>query len=143
MSARDALTAEAATLCRALTGADPTPALVEAYVAGHAHPSFAARPTRLDEALLSAARGSVAGARQADAYAALLDRRGLLRRKLVLLYALAETLPPHHRVFEAGGVGIVAAVLGLVTTGVAAGVRFGLGLLRFGPVHLREWRSRP
>ncbi|MEZ4414459.1 MAG: hypothetical protein R3E10_01770 [Gemmatimonadota bacterium] len=130
-------------LCLALTGEPATPVLIEKYRLGHGHPSFQRPWTALDQALLGTARRGPGWARVADAYAALFDRRGLLRRKLVLLFALAETLPPHHRVFEQAPLGRLPAALTLVGAGVAALFRLSVGVVRFGPSHLRSRATTP
>ncbi len=78
---------------RLLSGRPPAPALSAKYVEAHA--CGAVRPSRgiggFDRALCGLARLGPLGARAADAHAAVLDRRGLLRHKLVLALALLES----------------------------------------------------
>ena len=133
---RGGLARECAILCRLLTGGEPDARIVEAYIRGHAHASLSAEADGLDRLLLSAARRGVTRARWADAYAAVFQRRGLLRRKLVLLYALLETNPPSHLLFERAPRTRTRALWGLARAGTVSVARLLAGVIWFGPRHL-------
>ncbi len=126
---------------RALTGHPPSPALIAGYERGHVHPSLTTPPRPVDELLLAAARKGVWRARWADAYAALFDRRGLLRRKLVLLYALLETTAPTYLLFEQSPDTRLGAFGQLARAGVVGSVRLLAGVVWFGPRHLLGRRA--
>ena len=112
---------ECAVFTRFLTGLDPSGYVRTRYVAAHAvRPQLAEATTREARLVALAATGTV-WCRLADAYAALFEPRGLLRRKLVTLLAVLETCPPYFEILDRplrGG--WPGAVLGLTLRGIRA-----------------------
>lgn len=126
------LIAEGETLAAHLLGEAPDPAVVERYAAWHATP--AGRGTDVEDALVRAARRGGFSLRMADAFASRFRRAGALRRKLVLMLALAECSPRNAaRLDRAGGRSVPVTLLVMAWVGftevivlLAAIVRFGL-----------------
>lgn len=98
-----ALRHECRVFVRYLTGRAADDYLLEKYVAlQHRSVDRRHRPTRVDAALLRVARLGVAGARTADAYARIFAPGTILRRKLILVLALAENSRTFHGLLTAG-----------------------------------------
>lgn len=112
---------ECAVFTRFLTRLEPSEYVRTRYAAAHrARPQLAATMPREARLVALAATGPV-WCRLADAYAVLLEPRGLLRRKLVVLLAVLETCPPYFEVLDrAGRGGWLGAVLGLTLRGIGA-----------------------
>lgn len=112
---------ECAVFTRFLTGLDPSGYVRTRYVAAHAvRPHFAETTPRETRLVALAAAGRF-WCRLADAYAALFEPQGLLRRKLVMLLAVLETCPPYFEVLDRplrGG--WPGALLGLTLRGIRA-----------------------
>jgi len=92
---RATLEAECDVLARHVAGLEASPAVrakyVQAHEAGRRGPLRS--PDDEDDVLVHVARGGPLRARLADAWAAVFDRGGPLRRKLVLLVAILESGP--------------------------------------------------
>src|SRR5262249_28617966 len=67
----------------------------------------------------------------ADGFATVCDRRGLLRRKLVLLLAILETSSPAHRALEAAQRGALNTVLSVSGHVMLSASKITLGVLIF------------
>lgn len=133
---RTALEAECRALARVLTRDPPTPYLITKYCEAHARSDQFGSSDRFDRWLLSAACRHPVVARLADGYARQVLPRSILRRKLILLLALLEVTPPHHRLVRPAvrsRTGVVAALALHGVVGIAVGA---LGILVFGPAHL-------
>src|SRR5262249_40949108 len=88
------LATECDVFCRYLIDRAATPAITGAYARAHAIGSVEAdRPaTAFDRRLLQFARRGPRFARMADSYAVIFARLSVLRRKLVLLVAILESI---------------------------------------------------
>lgn len=131
------LTRESHVFCRYLLGVEPTPYLTERYLAAHrARPDSGVKPP-FDVVLLRLAARSPIPTRVCDAYARIFAPRGLLRRKLSLLLAIAETSPELYRRVEAvdpgGRAALVVRLIGQLTVWLLA---VGAGVVLLAPVHL-------
>jgi hypothetical protein len=122
----------------------PSPYVVRKYLEAHRVHPVLERAAGFEARLLHAATSGRIAARLADAYARHMLPRGVLRKKLVLLFAILETAPGFHRqlTFDTP-----RTRLGVVTTLAAAGAA-GLaatagGFLVFGVLHLITDRRPP
>ncbi len=88
---RSLLASECDALCEYLVGCGPPAALREHYIRAHELGRVGAAAGRIDRLLVTLARGGSGAAALADSVAVVAARRGLLRRKLVLLLALLES----------------------------------------------------
>jgi len=98
----------------------------------------------LDSVLLKTARSGVLGLKIADAYARIFQPRGLLRRKLILIFAILENSRGFHSRFTSGAsssfpltlVRLAAAVMGF-------GLALSASLVVIGPrAVFASWHSR-
>ena len=121
---------------RLLTGEAATAGIIAKYCEAHAVLEGCVPESAIDRRLTRVARAGAPLARVADAYARLFAPNSAFRRKLVLLLAILESSPPFHaridrteprgpvmtigRLALAGGIGVMAAVA---------------GMLLFGPMH--------
>lgn len=123
---------------RYLTGRDPDGYVIEQYVRmQQAVLSNEAAALPVDHALLAWASAGTYRARIADAYARLFRPRGLLRRKLILLFAILENSHAFHRDFTSGGSGSrTLAVLRIGTSVLTFAAALVLGVLVFAPRQL-------
>ncbi len=128
---------EAGSLSRVLVGSPPGEPVVARYLAAHERLPGLMPSSLFERAQVGAARLHPWPARMADAYAALLARESVLRRKTVLLLAILESSAGHHRSIDRpdarGRLGTVAA-LGL--RGLSALPLLAVGFAIFVPVHL-------
>jgi nucleoside-diphosphate-sugar epimerase len=91
----DPIESECIVFTRHLLGVRPDPAVIEKYGAALASLPALQPSSAWDRALLAMARRGVAGARCADAFAALFARASVLRKRLVILLAILETRAPY------------------------------------------------
>jgi hypothetical protein len=95
-------------------------------------------------ALMEFAVRHVLCAKMADAYASRFCRNTLLRRKLVLLLALAEVTPPFfHEIDNPDRYWRVGIILKLAAKGCAYAAALGVGMIVLGPLHLVRTNARP
>lgn len=130
---------EAGVFARYLAGVDASPGITQAYARGHAAmPALVAgAPDRVDRMLVAFARLGPLAARMADGYARFLRPTGLLRQKLVLLFAVLETSPPAHGYLNTAAVGALPVTLArLALTGLGSALAIMAGLVLLGPAHL-------
>ena len=130
---------------RYLVGSDPDAYVLGRYVSLQPAASKGALTmTPLDFLLLKTARSGVLGLKIADAYARIFQPRGLLRRKLILMFAILENSRGFHSRFTSGAsssyllalVRIAAAVMGF-------GLALSASLFVIGPrAVLASWHSR-
>lgn len=131
------LTRESRVFCRYLLGVEPTPYLTERYLAAHrARPDLAIAPPFDPVLVRLAARGAIP-TRVCDAYARIFAPRGLLRRKLSLLLAIAESSPGLYRRVDAVDPGGRAVLIARLTGQLAVWLlALGAGLVLLAPAHL-------
>jgi hypothetical protein len=135
----DLLDRECRVFTRYLAGRLPEEYIRVRYQRGHARIPYrlAGGATAADHAILRIARMGALPARMADIYSRFFRPTGVLRQKLVLLYAVLENSPETHAWFNTAAVGAPAALLGgLVASGFASGILLGLGIVCIGPLHL-------
>jgi len=138
-SARVTLESECSVFTRYLTKVGPT-----AYVMAHYINATMARGLALDRDLapfdrtmLRFARRNQMFTRWADAYSAILHRSGAMRRKLVVLAAILEHVPPTSDIFDRPLVMRPAVtLLHLMTHGVGFALSFIVGATIFVPLRL-------
>ncbi len=133
----EALARECSVFARYLTGKDPGAYLLGWYAHAHsAHPVFAPQ-TAFDRFLLRAAGTSPALALLADSYASFFARQSTLRKKLILVLGILESLPPEagfdERIEESSP---AAAVLRIGARGMMFALRLALAVIVFMPFHL-------
>jgi hypothetical protein len=129
---------ECRVFCRHLSGEAPEPIVIQKYLQAHA--CGVVEPRRgtpaLDRWLVRIARTGTLAARWADAYAALFSRRGLLRRKLILLLAILETVPRTSRMIASTSrMPPVVVWLGTLGLGGLAALILVSAVAFFGPFH--------
>jgi hypothetical protein len=129
---------ECGVFARYLLGRDADDYLLGKYVAlqhraiDEPHP-----PTRIDAALLRVARLGIAGTRMADAYARIFNPEAVLRRKLILVLALAENSRTFHSWLTSGAAEsrlTSAARVGAAVAGFVLALT--VGVLVFTPLRL-------
>lgn len=120
--------------CRALTaylvGTTPNVYIEEQYArAAHIHGlAFDEDFSCFDRTTVRLARSSRLGARSADAYCGLLHRRGILRRKLIVLSAILEHVAPTNAAFDRVQTrGAALTALSLAGYGVVSALSLLLG----------------
>jgi hypothetical protein len=126
---------ECSVFTRYLTSREPDEYLLGKYLALQERVSAGAPPrARIDAALLAVARRGVTGTRIADAYARFFRPQGELRRKLVLVLAIAENSRGFHRALTTGSTGprLLRAV-SVAASLAAFGLALFAGLLLFTP----------
>lgn len=129
-TADDILVAEARTFGRHLLGEDPEQGVIERYVAWHRSSSGAA--SDIETPLVRAARRGGFSLRMADAFACRSRPHGVLRRKLIVLLALAECSPRNGATLDrARSGGPVAAIVNMGLTAVAEVFVLLAAMLRF------------
>lgn len=122
---------------RYLLGTAPDEYLVDKYVSMQSCITPAPCPRRLDAAVLSLGRSGVLGARIADAYSRFFLPRATLRRKLILVLALAENSREFHRLLTSGGTGrALGAVASLAASATVFAVALLIGFAVFTPLRL-------
>jgi hypothetical protein len=129
--------------CRALTaylvGALPSAYTEEQYVrAAHVHGvAFDENFSCFDRVTVRLARSNRLAARAADAYCGLLHRRGVLRRKLIVLSAILEHVAPTSEAFDKVETrGLALTVLALAGHGVLSTLSLLLGVVVLLPTKL-------
>ena len=133
--AAPALAREADVFTAALVGAPAAPYVVREYVRGNEALALSPAPG-FDSALVALARRGPRRARIADAYAGHFARRSTLRRKLALLVAILEVVPPSDRAFAPRPGSPLATALRLAAT-VAAALALALaGAVVLAPLQL-------
>jgi NADH dehydrogenase len=143
-NARLTLEAECSVFTRYLVETEPTTYVISHYIkATLAHGlAFDRDFAPYDRTMLHFARRNWLFARWADAYSSVLHRGGVLRRKLVVLAAILEHVPPTSEIFDRPfGKGSAAALRSLVTSGTAFGLSFIVGAIIFVPLRLVRRRS--
>jgi hypothetical protein len=86
------------------------------------------------------------GAALADAYSRIFAPAGELRRKLVLLLSILESVSPSDQALEPQRGGPLITLVGLALAGLAFSLRLALSSLLIGPIHLlalRPSKRRP
>jgi hypothetical protein len=120
-----------------MVGGSPSEYVIACYERGIRSPAFreglVAHP--LDGVLSAFVRSGRAGAALADAYSRVLSPAGELRRKLVLLLSILESVSPSDQALEPQRGGPLMTVLGLVLAGLGFSFRLALSSLIIGPVH--------
>ena len=96
--------------CRYLIGSDPTAYVVDTYCG--AKELKRASSSASDVALLEVARRGPWLARAADAYASVFARRSTLRRRLILLMAILESVGTTSEILDTADAGSRARVVG-------------------------------
>lgn len=137
------LDSECRVFTRYLIGEDPDAYVQEKYREAHRVVRSLQLSGPLDRAMLRRAGRGPWWTGCADAYARFFAGRGLLRRKLIVLFAILETSAPSYRRVDAVASGGAARHwLGLVVTGIAATIRLLAGLVLFAPLGLRHGKER-
>jgi nucleoside-diphosphate-sugar epimerase len=125
---------EADCFAELLTGEGASQAALDAYLRAHQERDDLGASSPFSQHLVDVAAKGTLSARMADGYARFFDKHGSLRRKLVLMLAILECLPPTHRKLDAPvGGSLLAAVPQLVGYGTLSVLCTLLGLLRFAP----------
>lgn len=129
--------------CRALTGylvgASPSAYIEEQYVrAANIHGlAFDESLSCFDRVTIRLARSNRLAARAADAYCGLLHRRGVLRRKLIVLSAILEHVAPTSAAFDTVETrGPALAALALAGHGILSTLSLLLGVAILLPTKL-------
>lgn len=139
MTDESVLEAECAVFSRYLVNAAPSEIVTMHYLGALAEHGLASDRdySPFDRMMIRVARRSPQLARFADAYCAILNRRGPLRRKLVLLAAILEHAPPTSDFFDHSlARGPAGALLRLVVRGIEFTLFFLLGAIVFLPLRL-------
>jgi hypothetical protein len=105
----DSVELECIIFTRHLLGVRPDRTVVETYKAALTAVPALQPSSAWDRSLLAMARRGVAGARCADAFAALFARTSVLRNRLVILLAILETRAPYSDTIDRalGGPGVL------------------------------------
>jgi hypothetical protein len=141
---RATLEAECSALVRHLASLEPSPRVLAAYVRAHApgrHGPVLSTDDE-DDALVRFARRGPAAARLADTFAVAFDRRGPLRRKILLATAILENDPDGECLDRPRSFGAGPLVGRLVGGGLAFGAWLIASILVVGPVWLLFLRPR-
>jgi hypothetical protein len=133
---------ECRSFTRFLLRTDPSDYVIGKYLEAHrVCPDYAGGDEFGRWLVRTASRGPRMAA-LADGFAALCDRRGLLRKKLVLLLAILETSTPAYRMLEPVDRAAFATVLALAWRGLGSVIVTALGIAVFLPVRLARSRRR-
>jgi len=134
----DDLAAECDIFARQIIGRPASDRTIKAYRGALMARGMAAAPTRPFERLtLALARKGTIPAGWVDAYSALLHRRGLVRRRMIVLAAILENTPEGAGAFDSPASGGKARALArLAWAGAAGCVSLALGLLVLMPARL-------
>ncbi len=126
---------ECRTFTRYLCGRDPDDYVERKYVEGDAVVLAGASPVlAIDAQLTRFAAGGRVRARIADAYARIFRPHGLLRRKLIFLFAILENSKGFYGDFTAGGNSSLVVALARIGMSVAAFMlALAAGMLLFAP----------
>jgi hypothetical protein len=140
--ARIVLEQECRTFSACLVGTEPSTYVTEQYVrATHRHGlAFDRDFTCFDRVVLWFARKGPRLTRCADAYCALFDRRGALRRKLIVLAAILEHVAPTNEAFDRPSPRRPAgAMLRLGAYSLVSAVSLLVGAVVLVPAHIVCW----
>lgn len=132
------LAAECAVFARYLTGRPPEARATDHYIRALRARGLAEKPPgRFDRLTLRVARSGRLGLWLADSHCALLHRRGMLRRRLILMLAIVEHAPESHQTFDrTPDHGPVRAIALLSLHALAGAGGMALGVLLFLPAQL-------
>ncbi|WP_424989542.1 SDR family oxidoreductase [Fluviibacterium sp. S390] len=97
---RDTLVQECRDISRHLCGTLPGPQAEAAYLDGIARFALTPAPGSFDAAVLRFSRRSPMALSLMDGYTSFFARKSLFRRRLILLLAIVEKLPPTARAFQ-------------------------------------------
>jgi hypothetical protein len=142
---REELIHECKVFTRYLLHRPPSPYIIDRYCDYHAVTSdMSADENTFDRVLTQFAVRHSLCVKIADVYASRVCRNALLRRKLVLLLALAEVTPPFfydidnpHRLARP----LIFAKL--ATEGLAYAAALAIGIIVLGPLHAVRANARP
>lgn len=134
----DELDRECDVFCRYLTGHAPSAYVRAKYHSFHSSPAAVTlEPGPLDRFLVACARSRPAGARLADCYSSAARPAGLLRKKLILLVAILESVDPDDLGIEEPSSPPGWRVWFKLAASLAAGATMlVIALAVFGPMHL-------
>jgi hypothetical protein len=131
------LATEARVFGRYLVGREPTPELVERYVAADRRRARPA-PDGQEQALVAYARKHPWSVGPLDTAAALLRPDALLRTKLLRLAAILEASPAFADHFLPMSCSPVGTVMGLVAAGLSAAGQLLLGIVLLAILEMRS-----
>lgn len=128
---------ECVTFTRLMAGSAPNAFLIAKYVSAHQVSAAFTSQDTFDAWIIRVARMAPILARVADAYARHFAPHSVLRRKLILVLALIETLPPYHRGLSANSERSLGSIVSvLVASGIIGVAATALGVMLFAPLHL-------
>jgi len=128
---------EARNLTRHMTGLDADAAILRHYVRGLEATRLDREEGRFDQLTLRLVRLGGVFPPLLDIYCGLLRRRGVLRRRQVLLAAILENAAPTHQVFDtAQAKGSFGTLVSLAGTGLASGLLLVFSLLILLPAQI-------
>lgn len=128
---------EARKLTWHMTGIDPDATILRHYARGLEATGLEHEEGRFDQLTLRLVRLGGVFPPLLDVYCGLLRRRGVLRRRQVLLTAILENAAPTHHVFDtAQARGAFGTLLALAATGLASGLLFVFSLLILLPAQI-------
>jgi len=131
------LARECNVFARFLSGPMPSPYVLEKYLHAHARSAAFTDATRFDRALLAFARRGPFWTRLTDSFACLFARRSVFRRKLILLAAILESVPPEQGFLDAVRfANPFALALVLAAKGLAFAACLLLSVLLFLPLRI-------
>lgn len=135
---RAAVLRECRSLTRYLIGSEPGDVVLHAYARGLESSSFLRGPpgTPLDDVLVSLATAGPMLAGIADAWARFFAPAGQLRRRLVLLLAILESVAPECNAVDQPGTGRIATTTAILLAGMGFAGRLLLALVIVLPLHL-------
>ena len=141
----DVLTREARIFANYICGRGITSDISDHYLKAARTLAIDHQPAdRFDRMTLAFARRGVGFAWLADSYAAIFNRGGMLRRRMVLLMSILENAPSSHGLFEQSpSRGPVAAVLKLGLSGIAETGVLVMATAIFVPVRILLALSSP
>ena len=142
---RDELIRECEVFTRYLLRRPPSPYIIDRYCDYHSvSPDMNAGDDTFDGVLTQFAARHFLCVKMADAYSSRFCRNTLLRRKLVLLLALAEVTPPFfHGIDNPDRLSRVLILMKLAAYGFAYAAALGIGIIVLGPLHLVRTNARP
>ncbi len=129
--------------CAYLTGVGPDSYVRQKYAEAHCVTADYRAEGRFEQFLVRFAAGGAQRALVADTYASFFARGSALRRKLILLAAILESLPPERGFIETvSGANPALLFLRMIARGVLFLLRLLLATLLLGPIHLALGRAR-
>jgi NADH dehydrogenase len=137
------LTREARVFTRHLLGVDPSDYVIAQYRKAHDSRPELAIADPFDRSMVTLARRHRIAAKLVDAGAAVLQPRGVLRRKMVLLIAILESTPPFHAIIDrTPGLSRPSSIARMVWTGAVAAATVIVGVLVLTPMRLLALTER-